>query len=940
MQRHKDILRQLFIFICLIFFLGFSFILPQPAENLTGLIVTGQSTHNWEDSSSALKQLLESTGRFQIDTAVCESGQENEFNPDFSRHDLVIINYKGPSWSQTAQEALEKFVSSGGGLVIYHSSSQAFPEWEEYNKMSGLGGWEGRGRDSGPYVYWDEGLIVRDDSPGIAGYHGPRHAFPVAVRELSHPITRGLPPYWMHAEDDLYSLLRGPAENLTVLATAYSDPALGGSGRHEPVLFAIRYGQGRVFHTVLGHASDRPPFPALECAGFIVTFQRGAEWAASGKVTQEVPADFPACPDNTMPPEFIRTWTGYSAPSMEDILGDLAVYQEGQNDDIILKLRSYVHIRRHAPDALRVTEEKLAAFLNSNATLTGKMEACRVLRTIGTSNSVPSLKKLLFQEDGADEARYALEEIPGDNADDAFIDALEKFAGDKRVGVISSMGNRSSSKIITALIRVFNSGDQPYSDAAATALGRIGHPEAADALCRVVMQQGGAARPAAVHALLNAVQFGVRYDCFEDAGEVYTRLQAFDLPLILRQAAVRGWILTHRMDAVDYILDILRSRETGLHPPAVDMIPEIFKQRSASRLIPLLEELPPASRIMLLSQLGHFPFPEMRNAVLNSLDNQEPAVRMAALDALAEMGDDSSVDPVARFAAAAQGPEKEAARRCLAEMTGSGVNQAVLTGFVKCGNTDMKKEYLLAIKNRHISQSRTLLFQAMSGEMPEIKAIAAEVFREFTLAADLPGLIQIYTDTENETVLQELQKTIAVSASHVMPPEDRGILIAQHLDETQNPETRASLLRLLPAVGDDSTLVNLRKTLESSDPDIRETAVRALAGWPNDTPMFDLFDIAEAGTDTTVKVLALRGFIRMVGDRPHMSPSSAVEMLKRARELTDRPEEWRLILGVLPHFAGRNALEFAQSFADITSVQAEAEIAIEKIQEKIAKRKT
>jgi HEAT repeat protein/type 1 glutamine amidotransferase len=938
MKRHKDLLNQIFLFICLSFFLGSTLLLPQPAESITGLIVTGQSTHNWRDSSSALKQMLENTGRFQIDTAVCESGQENEFSPDFSRYDLVVINYKGPPWSQTAQEGLEKFVSSGGGLVIFHSSSQAFPEWEEYNKMAGLGGWEGRSQDSGPYVYWDEGRIVREDTPGIAGYHGPGHAFPVAVRELFHPITRGIPTSWMHAEDDLYSLLRGPAENLTVLATAYSDPAFGGSGRHEPVLFTIRYGQGRVFHTVLGHASGQPPFPALECAGFIVTFQRGAEWAASGRVTQEVPADFPACPDNSNHPDFVRTWSGYTAPHLEDILKELADYREGQNDDIVLNLRDYVYIRRHAPESLRAVEEELASFLNTDATLTGKMEACRVLRTIGTSNSVAALKQLMFQEDGADEARYALEEIPGDDADDAFIEALEQFDGDKKLGIISSMGNRNSSTIITALIRVFNSGEQPYSDAAATALGRIGHPEAADALCRVVRRQRGEARPAAVHALLNAVQFGVIYDCFEDAGEVYARLQSFNLPLILRQAAVRGWILTHRMDAAEYILDILRGQESGLHPPAIEMIPEIFTLRSAGSLIPLLEELPPASRTMLLSQLGHFPFPEMRNAVLASLDNPEPAVRMAALNALAEMGDDSSVDPVARFAAAAQGPEKEAARRCLAGMTDSGINQAVLTGFVKCGNADVKQEYLLAIKNRQISQSRTLLFQAMSGEIPEIKAIAAEAFREFAQAADLPGLIQIYTDTENETVLQELQKTIAVSASHIMPPEDRGDLIVQHLDETQDPESKASLLQLLPAVGDNSTLIWLREALESSEPEMRETAVRALAGWPDDTPMFDLFDIAEASTDTTIKVLALRGFIRMVGDNPHMSPSSAIEMLRRAREITDRPEEWRLILGILPHFAGRDALEFAQSFADIASVQAEAEIAIEKIQEKIEKR--
>jgi hypothetical protein len=32
---------------------------------------------------------------------------------------------------------------------------------------------------------------------------------------------------------------------------------------------------------------------ALSCVGFLTTFQRGTEWAATGRVTQPVPASFP-----------------------------------------------------------------------------------------------------------------------------------------------------------------------------------------------------------------------------------------------------------------------------------------------------------------------------------------------------------------------------------------------------------------------------------------------------------------------------------------------------------------------------------------------------------------------------------------------------------------------------------------------------------------------
>lgn len=254
------------------------------------LIIDGQNNHAWQETTPVLQRLLEETGLFQVAvvTTPPQGGDFSSFRPDFTRYQVVISNYNGEPWPRPVQEAFTAYVRGGGGFVVYHAADNAFPEWPEYNEMIALGGWGNRDERAGPYLRLREGKILLDSSPGRGGSHGARHEFLITVRDRQHPVTRGLPETWMHATDELYDRLRGPARNLTLLATAFSDPSTRGSGEHEPMLFAVAFGKGRVFHTTLGHDLE-----AMRCVGFIVTLQRGAEWAASGKVTVPVPRDFP-----------------------------------------------------------------------------------------------------------------------------------------------------------------------------------------------------------------------------------------------------------------------------------------------------------------------------------------------------------------------------------------------------------------------------------------------------------------------------------------------------------------------------------------------------------------------------------------------------------------------------------------------------------------------
>lgn len=282
-----------------LFFVVFSLLLActvSARKPIKTLLITGQNNHNWQVSHVVLKQILENSGRFDVDFAISpEQGKDmSGFVLDFSSYQLVVLDYNGDSWPEETNRRFLEYVQNGGGVVIYHAADNAFSKWPEFNRICALGGWEGRNENSGPNVYWKDGKLVKDSSAGPGGSHGRQHEYVLNGRDKVHPVVKGLPLKWRHAKDELYDRMRGPGNIRDILYTAYSDKETNGSGREEPLVFTVDYGNARIFHTMLGHAgATTEDNIAMQCTGFQVLLLRGAEWAATGKVTQKVPKDFP-----------------------------------------------------------------------------------------------------------------------------------------------------------------------------------------------------------------------------------------------------------------------------------------------------------------------------------------------------------------------------------------------------------------------------------------------------------------------------------------------------------------------------------------------------------------------------------------------------------------------------------------------------------------------
>ena len=254
------------------------------AAKLRALVIDGANNHDWAAGTRAIQSILEGSGRFSVTVSTWPSV------PEFKGYDVVVNNFNGghlatgTRWPREVEQALESYVREGGGLVVFHAANNAFLNWPEYNRMIGLG-WRDKAFGEGIAV-GPGGVVVRiPKGTGLDPGHGPRHDFEMYVRDAAHLITRGLPAHWTHPAEQLTHGQHGPAEGLEILTYAFSEISHQG----EPMDWVRQYGRGRVYTTMLGHTWKDELNPNLDDLAFQALLARGAEWAATGKVT--LPAD-------------------------------------------------------------------------------------------------------------------------------------------------------------------------------------------------------------------------------------------------------------------------------------------------------------------------------------------------------------------------------------------------------------------------------------------------------------------------------------------------------------------------------------------------------------------------------------------------------------------------------------------------------------------------
>ena len=616
---------------------------------------------------------------------------------------------------------------------------------------------------------------------------------------------------------------------------------------------------------------------------------------------------------------------GTSSESLEAILKDLQAYDFAQGVGALTRLRAYVFSHKDDPQARRETEAALLRFIQGSPAPGGLMAACRALRLIGGPDSVPVLASLVVKPETTDAARFALERIPGGEAEKALLAALDKAQGAMKRGLVFSIGERASAEAVPALEKLAGGKDLSLAADAVKALGKIGGPEALRVLNATLGKAGLQLKLEAASALLLAAENG------PGAAAIYDKLIAANLPPVIRQAAFKGKIETADGGGKDLILKVLAGKDAVLYAPAIAMVPQKFGPGDIGQAADLLSRLPEDARIQLTAVLGGYPADAVSPYLLSAAENPSVDVRLTALRSIGNAGGARSVAFLATKAARTSGAEQDAARETLTWLKGVEIDAAILAHIPKVSDDAVKAELVRAAGERRIAGAKPALMDMIRSASPGLKAKAAAALRDIAGPADIPELLGLLLGLDDEAARESMQDTVAAVARTNPRELSRAEAVKALLASEKEPKKKAELLRVLGKIGDDSGLALVRAALADPNEAVVDAAVRALVDWPTPAARDDVYEVARTSLVLSHRVLAIRAFIRMVGLEPYRGPEGASGDLLKILSLSPRSEEKKLVLAMLVRFPCVTALKTAESLQSDSALAEEAKLAAGRI---------
>ena len=606
----------------------------------------------------------------------------------------------------------------------------------------------------------------------------------------------------------------------------------------------------------------------------------------------------------------------------------LAAFKEGAPADDIQYLAGEVVSAARDPAQRKAMQARLVAFLGGEATDTGKDIALRHLVLVGDDGCVPVAAAFLADERLSPVARSVLERLPGAASATALREALARASGKTRLGLVHSLGRRGDAASVGALAKLTADADTELATAAVAALGKIDAPRAVDAVRRA--RADARLKAEASDALLAlAARSRARGDT-ETALAVYRDLWASGEPAMNRVAALQGFAALGDSASLQTMIGALADPESSVRDSVIPCLREAAGDGVTASIATQLGVQPADVQARLLLVLRDRGGAAARPAALDALKSGDEAVRIAALEAMAVLGDAAAVGAVAARASSGSDAEKTAARTALARMPGRGVDEAMAFALGR-GPSDVKVELARALGARGSETAVTALLQAARGDDDAVRGEALKQLRKVAGPARIPDLVKVLLSVP-EGAREDAARAIVSVCLTVPERGRRGDAILAALGETREPALRIAMIRILGEIGDPRGVTPAVEAAEGNDAPLRDAAIRALAGWPDASPFDALERFAKQAADPTLRSLALRGYVRMIGMLSDRRERDLVALYEKAMGMATQPAEKTEVLARLGELRDAGALRIARQCAQDPALKDAAELAAARIE--------
>jgi type 1 glutamine amidotransferase/HEAT repeat protein len=607
---------------------------------------------------------------------------------------------------------------------------------------------------------------------------------------------------------------------------------------------------------------------------------------------------------------------------------DLPAYTYDQPRRLLRFLEA--EIQHAAGDEGRATgvADRLAAVLeNPKATLDAKRFVCRWLSLVADESHVPVLARLLGKEETFEIARQALAETPGEASGKVLRNALAGARGEKAVGLMNALGARRDAVSVGLIAKHLDAKDAGVAAAAADALGNIGSTEAADVLAAAAKSAEGDRADRIHDARLRCARRLVDAGRRQEALAITREIFAADLPTRRRIAAIMGMV--HYSDEAGWeaVRTALDDSDPRVRAAAIQAARRIEARSVTEGLTERLPTLAVRDQILLLDVLADRGDAAARPGVLKLVDATEAEVRAAVVRALGALGTAEDVPRLLDLAATGEGAVQGAARDSLARLAAEGAGTRVLDAAAKAEGA-VRLAALCAVADRRTPGASDVLLKAAGEADASVRTAALEALAVVGAPADYPALVGLLAKADDARTAKAAHAAAVAVARRMDESAARLAPIRKALDGA-SPAAKARLLALLPALGDAKGLDLLRPYLDADAAAVRDAAVRALVAWPDAAAADAVLKVAKESENRTHRVLALRAAMRMMKETP--DAAARQRLMERVRPLVATPDAKKMLLASLSEVAEPWALAAAESFLGDAAVKAEAQAAVNKI---------